>query len=111
MLWTILRNLNDYPNKYKLSCPGSLVDKQTLPLWICNPQHSISGICNPTQNAYIERFNRLFREDILDAYLFSDLHQVRELAWEWMDDYNEFHPHKSLGGISPIAYLKKMKRA
>ncbi|MGQ1891113.1 IS3 family transposase, partial [Thermophagus sp. OGC60D27] len=66
---------------------------------------------SPTQNAYIERFNRLFREDILDAYLFSDLHQVRELAWEWMDDYNEAHPHKSLGGISPIAYLKKMKRA
>ena len=64
---------------------------------------------SPTQNAYIERFNRLFREDILDAYLFSDLHQVRELAWEWMDDYNEAHPHKSLGGISPIAYFKKMK--
>lgn len=34
----------------------------------------------PAQNAYIERFNRLFREDILDAYLFGDLAQVRILA-------------------------------
>ena len=29
----------------------------------------------PTQNAYIERFNRLFREDVLDAYVFEDLKQ------------------------------------
>ncbi|MCU4158325.1 transposase [Carboxylicivirga sp. A043] len=28
--------------------------------------------------------------------------QVRHLAWEWMTDYNETHPHKSLGGISPL---------
>lgn len=27
----------------------------------------------PMQNGFIERLNRLFREDILDAYLFEDL--------------------------------------
>ena len=64
----------------------------------------------PTQNAYVERFNRFFREDVLDAYLFNDLSEVRKLAWEWMDDYNETHPHKSLGGVSPKKYAEQMNR-
>jgi putative transposase len=67
----------------------------------------------PVQNAFIERLNRLFREDILDAYLFEDLEELRMLADEWMDDYNQNHPHSALGGLSPLAYIKsdKSKRA
>lgn len=60
----------------------------------------------PNQNAYIERFNRTFREDVLDAYIFEDVNQVREIAENWMEEYNETHPHESLGGISPRNYLK-----
>ena len=55
----------------------------------------------PTQNAYVERFNRLFREDILDAYLFNTIEQVRNQSDRWRADYNDNHPHKSLGKISP----------
>ncbi len=57
-----------------------------------------------TQNAYIERFNRIFREDILDAYWFEDPEQVRLIAEQWRMDYNHNHPHSSLGDISPINY-------
>lgn len=60
----------------------------------------------PTQNAYIERFNRSFREDILDAYLFSTLQELQELSWEWMNDYNQNHPHQSLNYQSPLQYLE-----
>jgi len=55
----------------------------------------------PMQNAYIERLNRLFREDVLNAYLFDTIEQVRILADKWMDEYNNLHPHKSLNGKTP----------
>jgi putative transposase len=58
----------------------------------------------PMQNGYVERFNRTFREDILDAYLFTCIKEVRKLSEEWMKDYNTYHPHQSLNGLSPIGY-------
>ena len=50
----------------------------------------------PNQNAYIERFNRSFRSEVLSAYLFEDLEQVSQIAWEWMIEYNEERPHDAL---------------
>ena len=61
----------------------------------------------PNQNAYIERFNRLYREDILDAYLFKNIDQVNQLSDNWKHDYNHKHPHKSLGYKSPINFVKQ----
>ena len=63
----------------------------------------------PMQNGYVERFNRTYREDILDAYLFSNLKQVRELTEDWKQDYNAYHPHGSLNGLSPIGYRQAVE--
>ena len=76
--------------------------------WSCDNQIEILYIQpgKPTQNAYIERFNRLYREDILDAYIFDHINQVRELSESWRNDYNNNHPHKSLMGYSPMQFKR-----
>jgi putative transposase len=64
----------------------------------------------PMQNGYIERFNRLYREAVLDAYLFFDLDQVRQLTAEWMEEYNLRRPHESLDNLTPDEWNKKAKK-
>lgn len=64
----------------------------------------------PNQNAYIERFNRTLREEILDAYLFARLDDVREAVHWWTIEYNEERPHDSLGDLTPIEYVAHQTR-
>ena len=66
------------------------------------PVYSEPG--KPMQNGYIERFNRTFREDVLDAYLIGSLKQYQIISDMWSLDYNDNHPHVSLGGKSPREY-------
>ncbi len=58
----------------------------------------------PTQNAYIERFNRTFRTEVLDRYVFTSIGEVRRMAEDWRYRYNHHRPHRSLGGRTPIHY-------
>lgn len=63
----------------------------------------------PVQNAYIERFNGSLRRDVLDAYIFTDLDQLRIIAEQWLYDYNLNRPHDGLNGETPVAY--RLRRA
>jgi putative transposase len=55
----------------------------------------------PTQNAFIERLNGTFRRDILNAYVFKSINEIREITNEWMYDYNNNIPHTSLKNKTP----------
>jgi putative transposase len=61
----------------------------------------------PMQNAYIERNNGSMRRELLNAYLFTSLTEVKSLSEEWRADYNEERPHKSLGYQSPLRYAEQ----
>ena len=69
-------------------------------------QHIQPG--KPTQNAYIERFNRSFRYEILDAYLFDSLSQVRDVVHDWMISYNEERPHEALRNLPPTVFRRQL---
>ena len=58
----------------------------------------------PAQNAYIERFNRTYREEVLDLYSFSSLTEVRALTEQWLDTYNTVRPHSALRGVTPYTF-------
>ena len=59
----------------------------------------------PTRNAYIERFNGSYRRELLDAYVFTTLRQVRELSQQWQHDYNYLRPHQALQNLPPMTFL------
>jgi putative transposase len=61
----------------------------------------------PSQNGYIERFNKTFREDILDAHLFDSSKLVQRYANQWMWMYNNERPHESLRNVPPTHFLLK----
>lgn len=61
----------------------------------------------PNQNAHIERFNRTYREEVLEQYLFTLLDHVREATWWRMIEYNEERPHDALGDMTPSEARQK----
>jgi putative transposase len=59
----------------------------------------------PMQNGFVERFNRTYRQEVLNSYVFETLAQVRQMTAEWITRYNEIRRHESLGNLSPRQYL------
>ncbi len=48
-----------------------------------------------------------FRKELLNAYVFTSLTEVREKTEQWMIDYNNERPHKSLGYKAPKVFAEK----
>ena len=63
----------------------------------------------PNQNAFIERFNRSYRSEVLSTWLFRNLDEVGEITWAWMLEYNEERDHDGLGGLTPAEVLANAK--
>lgn len=57
----------------------------------------------------IERYNRTYRTEVLNAYVFESLEQVREISAEWLQSYNEERPHDALAGLPPATYRAQLE--
>jgi putative transposase len=94
-----------YPRKMRMDNGPELVSL-TLARWA--EEHGVllefikPG--KPTQNAFIERFNRTYRTEILDFYLFRTLNEAPEITERWLTEYNSERPHESLNNLTPEEY-------
>ncbi len=61
----------------------------------------------PDQNAYIERFNRTYRTEVLNAHCFESIADLRAATDAWLTIYNSERPHDSLGRMPPLDFLPR----
>jgi len=75
-----------------------------------NVEHVFIQPGKPTQNAFIERFNGSFRREILNAFIFTNLDEIRFMTEEWMEHYNTERPHDALNHLPPKGFLDTKKK-
>ena len=56
----------------------------------------------PNQNAFVESFNRSFRDPVLNANLFNSVDQAQEAADDWVQNHNEFSPYEFVGDLATM---------
>lgn len=95
-----------YPLKLRLDNGPELISV-TLADWA--EQHGVMlefiKPGRPMQNGFIERFNRSYREAVLDMFVFQSLDEVRQQTEQWLKEYNEERPHDALGDMTPREFL------
>ena len=63
----------------------------------------------PTENGYIESFNGRFRDECLNESWFTTFEEAKTRIEAWRQDYNGFRPHRSLGNLTPNAFLAERR--
>ncbi len=64
----------------------------------------------PSEKAFIERFNRSFRQQVLDPWPFNAVLEVKSAADDWLIDYKECRPHDSLGRLHNSSVCERHQR-
>jgi putative transposase len=102
----VLEQIKDYrglPTMIRVDNGPELISDR-LDLWCKSNGVQLAFIQpgKPTQNAYIERLNGSLRKEILNAYVFRTLGEVRDLTEKWKTDYNFNRPHQALNNKTPM---------
>jgi len=92
---------------------GPEYTSKDLEMWAVTEGVSLQHIQpgKPMQNGYIERFNGSYRREVLDAYVFDSLDEVRMITQEWLEEYNNNRPHESLQNHTPMEWKNILIKA
>jgi putative transposase len=98
------------PNRIRVD-NGSEYTSHHMPLWTKERGIELQFIQpgKPTQNSYIERFNRTYRTEVLDAYLFTSMQEIHNVTEAFQHKYNHLRPHGSLSDMAPVEFKEHRK--
>lgn len=79
---------------------------RALDEWACRTGVKLNFIRpgKPIENAFAESFIGRLRDECLNENWFINLGHARTIIEAWRKDYNEFRPHSSLKGNTPMEY-------
>jgi putative transposase len=66
---------------------------------------------SPWENSYIESFHGKLRDECLNQEIFSSVEQAEVVLENWREEYNNYRPHSSLGGLSPSEYILRYQQS
>jgi len=106
-----IAGVRGYPNELRVD-NGPENISIVMSNWAANNNVKIKFIQpgKPAQNGYIERFNRTYREEVLNMNLFYDISHVQAITDEWLVKYNSERPHESLGNLTPWMFSEKLRQ-
>ena len=89
---------------------GAEFSSQIMDLWAYQNrvQINFSRPGKPTDNAYIETFNKTLRTECLDIHWFGPVEEAGETLEAWRKEYNESRPHRALGERTPSEFANEV---
>jgi len=64
----------------------------------------------PTDNCFIETFNRSLRDECLSVHWFESIDEARAKIEAWRVEYNESRPHQALNDLTPAEFAGQARK-
>ena len=62
---------------------------------------------SPWDNGYAESFHSRLRDELMNVTEFENVRHARACGAAWREDYNDYRPHSSLGGLPPTEFARR----
>lgn len=65
----------------------------------------------PEQNGVVERVFRTLKEECVWIHRFRSIEEAEQKISQWINKYNTYRPHESLGWLTPVEWREQNKQA